>query len=336
MFVNDEELIFECMNPNQTTAPHISVIMPVYNGEKYLPEAIESILHQTYENFELIVLDDGSTDGSRSVIKQMSLRDRRVHPIYLQHSGIPKTLNTGIKYAKGFYIVFADSDDVSLAERLKSQLVYMQRNQLHICGCWADVFGEEKNMAGWHLGINWLPETHEAIRREMLFRVALWRGAAMMKKDVCVDNPFNENIIFTDSDWQMRMAIKYRMGNAPYVLVKIRRHEKNATSIKKADFVKTFRKSRFRFFYSCFPNTPLSDYLAFNRVADRLPMTSLWELERAGNWLVELANYPDEQLRKKMLKRWQRTCERSANLGNKVEGIFRHYQDKMNCIANQF
>jgi glycosyltransferase involved in cell wall biosynthesis len=322
------------MNPNQTTAPFISVIMPVYNRETYLREAIESILHQTYENFELIVLDDGSTDASRSVIKQMALRDRRVHPVYLPHSGMPKTLNVGIKYATGLYIVFADSDDVSLAERLNSQLVYMQRNQLAICGCWADVFGEEKNMAGWRLGINWLPETHEAIRREMLFRVALWRGTAMMKKDVCVEDPFNENIPFTDSDWPMRMARKYRMGNAPYVLVKIRRHENNVTITKKSDFVKTLRKSRFRFFYSCFPNTPLSDYLVFNRVADHLPMTNLWELERAGQWLVELASYPDEQLTKKMLKRWQDTCERSTDLGNKVEDIFRYYRDKMNGFAN--
>jgi glycosyltransferase involved in cell wall biosynthesis len=324
------------MTPRQATAPLISVIMPVYNREKYLREAIESILHQTYENFELIIADDGSTDGTIAIIREYARHDRRIHPVFIQHRGIPKTLNTAIEAARGLYIAFADADDVSLPERLIRQSEWMDENRIDISGANADVFGDSRDMNGWKEGVNWLPESHEAIRREMLFRVALWRGAAMIKTVVCKENPFDESIGFTDCDWPMRMVMKYKMGNAPIVLVKIRRHGDNATSIKRTSFLNELRKSRFKYFYHCFPKTPLADYIAFSRVADRLPMTNLWELKRAGQWLVELANYPDDQLKKKMLKRWQNTCERSANLGDKVENIFKYYQDKMNGIANQF
>lgn len=223
---------------HHSTSPLISVIMPVYNREEFVGEAIESILHQTYENFELIIADDGSTDGTAPIIHEYARSDRRIRPVFIRHRGIPKTLNTAIEAARGLYIAFADADDVSLPERLIRQSEWMDENRIDISGANAEVFGDSRDMNGWKEGVNWLPESHEAIRREMLFRVALWRGAAMIKTAVCKENPFNENIGLTDCDWPMRMVVKYKMGNVPSVLVRVRRHADNATLIKKTSCLK--------------------------------------------------------------------------------------------------
>lgn len=309
--------------------PLVSVIMPAYNHEAFVGEAIESILRQTCKEFELIIANDGSTDGSMSVIQEYAGRDQRIRPAFFPHRGIPITLNSATAMAKGSYIAYADTDDFSFPDRLRQQLQWISDKGVDICGSQADVFGADNDMAAWHGGINWLPESHEAVRREMLFRVAVWRGAAMIKTEVCKDNPFDESIRFVDCDWPMRMAMKYKMGNAPSVLIRIRRHSDNATLLNKPDFMKEMRKSRFKYFYHCFPKTPLADYVAFSHVADRLPMTSLWELERAGRWLVQFASYPDRQLQQKMGKRWKEACERSASLGDEVEDVFRRYHRKI-------
>ena len=96
----------------------ISVILPVYNGEKYLKESIESILNQTYTNFEFIIIDDGSKDSSLEIIKEYEKEDERIIVISRENKGLVASLNEGIATAKGKYIARMDADDVSLSERL--------------------------------------------------------------------------------------------------------------------------------------------------------------------------------------------------------------------------
>ena len=322
------------MTPKQKTAPHISVIMPVYNREEFVGEAIESILHQSYENFELIIADDGSIDGTAAIIHEYAGCDRRVRPYFFPHQGVPRVSNAASALAKGSLIARQDSDDIALPDRLEKQYMWLQEKNIDICGCQLAFFTGSKDEVKEDL--KWQPQSHETIIRSMLFGHPMLTGTMMMRSDVCINNPFNETIDFIDTEWPMKMAIKYKMGNVPKFLLKVRRHETNITTLKKDAFSKSVRKARFRFFYHLYPNTPLPDYMAFTHLSNSAPMSNLWELERAGQWMVELANCQDEQLRKKMLKRWQGTCERSTNLGNKVEDIFRYYQDKMNGIANQF
>ena len=322
------------MTSRQTTAPFISVIMPVYNREKYLREAIESILHQTYENFELIIADDGSTDGTAPIIHDYARRDQRIRPYFFSHQGVPRISNAAAALAKGALIARQDSDDIALPDRLEKQYMWLEEKNIDICGCLLAFFTGSKDEVIEKL--KWQPQSHETIIRSMLFGHPMLTGTMMMRSDICINNPFNETIDFIDTEWPMKMAIKYKMGNVPRFLLKVRRHETNITALKKDAFKKSAHKARFRFFYHLYPNTPLPDYMAFTRLSDNAPMSNLWELERAGQWLVQLASYPDELLKKKMLKRWQDTCERSADLGNKVEDIFKYYQDKMNGFANHF
>ncbi|NOY22054.1 MAG: glycosyltransferase family 2 protein [Acidobacteria bacterium] len=105
----------------------LSVIMPVYNSKKFLEESANSVLSQQYDSLELLLIDDGSTDGSRVLIHKLSAQDRRVRPIFLpSNSGPARSRNAGIEQATGQFIAFLDSDDVWLPEKLKLQLQFMK------------------------------------------------------------------------------------------------------------------------------------------------------------------------------------------------------------------
>ena len=111
----------------------ISIIMPAYNCEAYIKEAIESILNQTFKNFELIVIDDGSTDNTSRIVK--SIKDHRIVYIKNRHRGIVDALNTGLNLARGKYMARMDADDVSYPDRLQKQYDFMEENpDIAVCG----------------------------------------------------------------------------------------------------------------------------------------------------------------------------------------------------------
>lgn len=107
--------------------PLVSIILPVYNGEQYIKEAVESMLGQTYANFELLLLDDGSTDKTIEILR--SYTDHRIRLIKNeQNLGIVATLNKGIMLSNGLYIARMDADDISHRERLLKQVEFLQQN----------------------------------------------------------------------------------------------------------------------------------------------------------------------------------------------------------------
>ncbi len=104
----------------------VSVVLPVYNAAPYLSEAIQSILNQTYQNFELIIIDDASTDNSWAIITQFAQQDKRIRTLRNERNlKLSKTLNRGIEHASGVYIARMDADDISLPDRLEKQVAYM-------------------------------------------------------------------------------------------------------------------------------------------------------------------------------------------------------------------
>ena len=107
-----------------TNQPLVSVVMSGYNGEKYIKETIDSILNQTYTNFEFIIWDDGSTDGSRAIIE--SFKDDRIRYFYHENTGLGMALRLACKQAKGKYIARMDADDISLPERFEREVRYLE------------------------------------------------------------------------------------------------------------------------------------------------------------------------------------------------------------------
>lgn len=116
---------------DKKTEKLVSIIMPNFNGEKYIAEAIESVISQTYPFWELIIIDDCSTDNSINIIKEYSTKDCRIKFINLRkNSGPAVARNTGIEIAKGQYVAFLDTDDIWLPYKLKKQINFMKDNNL--------------------------------------------------------------------------------------------------------------------------------------------------------------------------------------------------------------
>lgn len=127
--------------------PKISVIMSVYDGEKYLDESIQSILNQTFKDFEFIIINDCSTDNSLYIIKQYATKDKRIVLIENEENiGLTKSLNEGLKIAKGKYIARMDADDVALSERFNKQYNYLEKNKnVFLLGTSAMMIDEDGN-----------------------------------------------------------------------------------------------------------------------------------------------------------------------------------------------
>ena len=107
------------------TEPRISCLLPVFNGEEFLDEAVRSILSQTYENFELVIVDDGSRDSTPDILKGLAAEDARVMVVRRENGGIVAALNTGLAACRGEYIARMDADDIALPDRFQFQLDYL-------------------------------------------------------------------------------------------------------------------------------------------------------------------------------------------------------------------
>ena len=258
--------------------------------------------------------------------------DSRIHAVFLPHTGLPRTLNTAVSMAAGAMIAFMDSDDIAHPDRLKVQIEWMHKTNVDICGSQCEIFGSETDALGGKDGITRLPESHEAIVREFLFGIPMWRGAMMIKTEICRQHPFDETLGFTDYEWPQRLVHKYTMGNVPRPLLFARRHGNNITTLFHDAHRRDATKYHFRFFYGLFPHTPIADYIVLRHVVDQVPIATLNELRRAGQWLVDLARSSDEGLRRRMAKRWQETCERSADLGQECHAVFRHFREQIDVL----
>ncbi len=107
-----------------TASPELSVVMSVYNGQEYLEESIESILKQSYDQFEFIIVNDGSSDDTKTILERYAAKDKRIILIHQDNMGLAKSLNKGIRMANGRYIARQDADDVSMLDRLETQKNY--------------------------------------------------------------------------------------------------------------------------------------------------------------------------------------------------------------------
>lgn len=159
--------------------PLVSVVMPVYNAEKYLHDAVDSILKQTYENFELITINDGSTDGSGAILDQYAAQDPRIIALHRENRGLVATLNESIALAKGVYIARLDSDDVAFLDRLEKQVKILKTHTdvVLVTGCF-EIFDEDSE----YLYREVIPERHRDINRAMYLRNPIGHSSVMFRK----------------------------------------------------------------------------------------------------------------------------------------------------------
>lgn len=218
------------------TPPKVTVLIPVYNREKYVASAIESILVQSFTDFELLLIDDSSTDGSVGILRSYTT-DPRVRLVCNgDNLGEFKTRNKGIDLARGEYIAMLDSDDWAYPTRLKKQVAFLDRHRdFAVVGAWATEM-DEKGRSLRRVKI--LPVLPGELRSRLLFRSCHHHSSIMARTAVLQEYRYREQyVVSADVDLFVRLARKYKLGNLPKILLCRRVHAGGITR-EKAQLVK--------------------------------------------------------------------------------------------------
>jgi GT2 family glycosyltransferase len=232
--------------------------MTVYNYEKFIGDSIESILSQTFSNFEFIIVNDASTDRTEEVIN--SYKDKRI--IYIRNEtniGQTKSLNKGIRAARGKYLARMDSDDMAFPQRLSMQVEFMEKNpKIGVVGAWLQSVDERNRL----IRKSRYPAKPTLVRL-LLLNLLNWpcltHPTVMMRKEVfdCVGGYDERYFISQDYDLWLRIARKYPLRNIPCILLSYREHRHSLSRSKKErtkQEVKDIVRSNVRFFMPDLPH----------------------------------------------------------------------------------
>jgi len=203
----------------------ISVVLPVYNVAPYIEEAINSILNQTIQDFEIIVIDDCSSDSTLTIVKDFV--DERIIIIEKEENkGLIDSLNLGFKLARGKYIARMDGDDVNVLDRFEKQLQILENNtHIKACGCWLQEFGFSNNIIK-HM------QNHDEIVARLLVSCPMSLGAVMMDKEWALNFEFDETKVHVeDYDFWSRSSWNGKLYNIQEVLYFYRVHKSQVSSI---------------------------------------------------------------------------------------------------------
>ena len=216
--------------------PLVSVIMPVYNGEQFLAEAIESILAQTFTDFELIIVDDGSQGASARIIRSYEEADSRI--TFLQHDhnlGQAQAQNTGIAAADGEYIALMDCDDVSLPARLEQQVRFLQANpEIGVVGVYSKLVNQDMTA---EISTRIVPLQHAPIVLNLFYGAPSLLTASCMFRLQPLQSVggFAPNLYYkaeTDLVVRLLFQTRIRIANLPEVLYLYRQHGSNKSTDK--------------------------------------------------------------------------------------------------------
>lgn len=218
--------------------PFVSVVLPAYNAGPYIAEAIQSILNQTYTNFELIVVNDCSTDDTEEQI--LAIADSRIQYIKnAQNSGLIYNLNLGFSLAKGKYIVRMDADDISMPTRIATQVAYMENcHETGVCGAWFESFGSQSQLAKYEV-------ENDAIKLRMLYQCHFCHPTVIIRKSVVDEHKLTYDKAFIHAeDYELwgRMAFFTGFANISEVLLKYRVHGENVSQKHNTVQVENSRK----------------------------------------------------------------------------------------------
>ena len=296
--------------------PKITVFIPAYNREQYIGDAIDSILAQTFTNYEILLIDDGSTDGTVGIMR--SYADPRLRIIRNEKNlGIPKTRNKGIAHARGEYIAMLDSDDRAYPTRLEKQVAFMDRHpDFAQVGSWCRMMDSQGRPLKTTKRQPILPDDIDA---QLLFRCSLSNRSIMARTALLREFGYrNDYPRCQDYDLHVKLAKKYKLGNLPECLVYGRIHPEQITGqtldlgdAKKREIV----RGQLTELGVCFSETDLDPHLTLSRMRKLHFVPDIQYIQWAENWLLRLleANqkthrYSQKALESAVGEKWMRTC----------------------------
>jgi glycosyltransferase involved in cell wall biosynthesis len=208
--------------------PLVSVVMSVYDGRPYLKEAVRSILDQTFGDFEFIIINDGSKDGSKETLDRLSETDDRIRLVHQENRGLTPSLNRGLNLARGKYIARMDADDISHPERLKRQIDFLETNpEIGVVGTWIEwVTPEGEPKMVWRL-----PTDPDLIAWKLLFNTCLDHPSIVARNSLLEELGGYAEWAICAQDYELwtRAVRQSQLANMPQVLLKHRQHEEAIT-----------------------------------------------------------------------------------------------------------
>jgi glycosyltransferase involved in cell wall biosynthesis len=302
-----------------SVVPRVTVLMAVYNGEPFLAEAMQSILDQTFTDFEFLIIDDGSTDKTVAVIEGFC--DFRIRLIRnTKNCGLVDSLNLGLELARGEYIVRMDADDISLPLRLERQVDFMDQNpEVGVCGSWLEAFHDTSVAV-------WSPPLFDAeIKASLLFESVLYHPTVIIRYSMFPGFLFKYDKEYQNAeDYELwcRLSPLCRFANIGEVFLKYRLHDKSIGK-SRSDIQKNLAAKVRKRFLKELKIEPTVEELALHE------SISLWRidpnsyfLKRAHEWLLVLQhankqqNWVSQQVMEKILgKRWHEICVLATPLG---------------------
>lgn len=222
-----------------------TVLMPVYNGAKYVEQAIESVLAQTYTDFDLLIINDGSTDNSEELIRQYQ-DERIIYEPNEQNMGLIKTLNKGLDMIEGEYVIRMDADDICHPERFEKQIAFMDQNQhIAVAGSSVKRFNETGTLPQRYVFTEPID-----VRTFLLFGSPLRHPAVILRNRVLQENGYRyDESLDTVEDYGLWQTIseKHLIGNLPDILLEYRINEEGIT--QQADKKIAFRDAQHTIIY---------------------------------------------------------------------------------------
>jgi hypothetical protein len=203
------------------STPKISVVMPVCNIAAYVDQAVKSMLTQTFEDFEFIIVNDGSSDETGAILDRYQRMDSRLHVHHCERKGLAPALNYGCQRARGEYIARMDADDISLPHRLERQVEYLLKHpEIGIVGSWICKIDENGSVKG-----SWCPPSNpKMLKWTHFFGVCVSHPTVLMRREVVQRLGFYnlEAVYVVDVDLWWRASFITDFGNVPEILLRYR------------------------------------------------------------------------------------------------------------------
>lgn len=304
---------------NRYDQPKVTVLMPVYNSAPYLAEAIQSVLQQTFTDFEFLIIDDGSTDDSAKVIQRFN--DTRIR--LFQNStnlGLVASLNMGIKIARGEFIARMDADDVCLPERLTIQVAFFEAHQeIGICGTWVEVIGESYGQ------ILCYPADPGTLKCMLLFGPAFAHPTVMIRRELLHETKLLYDPSFKhaeDFDLWVRASKLTSLANIEKVLLRYRLHPQQVGQQHSDEQNTTAGKVRFAQLCNLGMTLTSEEFNIHQSISQWRFESNRTFIEKTEKWLckliaanLETKNYPEPTFSVVLGERWFEVCDAVTELG---------------------
>jgi len=326
--------------------PKVSVLMPVFNGEAYLREAITSILRQTFSDFELLILNDGSTDTSAEIVS--SFTDGRIrYMASTGNCGLVQTLNRGLDLARGTYIARMDCDDISLPRRLEYQVSFLDAHpEVGVCGTWY------REVRGTISTIMRCAEDHSSILCGTLFNPVVGHPTVMLRKAMLDSYQLRYDPAFPHAEdyklWSECLKY-YKFANISTVLMSYRIHSMQVTQLKLYAQMESSGRVRFALLREMGLDPSDEEFEVhqfisalgrpYSNTFSQLPMEE--QLRKIDSWLCKLkganaatAAYPEPAFSRILVERWIGVVFLHFILKGKLEAAFVKQSEIMGMVPS--